>query len=65
MRGAAMLVTRDRDGNWLGDAITTWFEPWPGLSDRFKVYKGNRNYPMICWACDNEGILHPIPERIA
>ncbi len=60
--GPGVAVYIDRDGYAVGDAITTQFEPWPHLADRYKVYKGNRGFPMIFWACDADGILHPIPE---
>ncbi len=54
-------ITTDRDGISVGDNLTTKWEPWGGLIDLFKVYKGSRSYPMVLWATDAEGILHPIP----
>jgi len=51
------------DGGRAADDFVTRWEPWGGLSDRFKVYKNGRPYPMTALACDAAAVLHQISER--
>jgi hypothetical protein len=57
-------VTKDFNGFAISDRLSTDLEPWPGLNNRFKVYKGDRAEPMTCWAADAYSRLHPITEQV-